>query len=333
MGGARFRRWVLLDDAPEIHHQRALAEVAHQSEVVRDINGGQPHGITHFAASGEDSGAHADVEHRHRLIGDQEARRQHQRTSQHDALQLSATQLVRIAVEVAFTVGEMDAAEGLLDAVGMLRLVDAGIDQRLGDGAIDGEAWVERVERILEDKLGWRRKPRSSSPARSASAAPSKEIVPAVGSMSFSIRRRAGLAAARLAHNRYGVARTDVKAYAVECVHGRPLAAHDLRPASASPEVLYDVAKFDERAMSRDPVRTDGGKRPRCRAGRREVSVVGAAGDQDRLCRASGHGERAARREATAGQLFTQVGRAAVDRHELERVGQQIGEGVAQAIV
>ena len=58
---------------------------------------------------------------------------EHQGARQHHALQLAAAQLVRVAVEIALEVGQVDAAEGLRHAVGMLGLVDAGVEQRLGD--------------------------------------------------------------------------------------------------------------------------------------------------------------------------------------------------------
>ena len=110
----------VFDDAAEIHHQGALAEVTHQREVVGDVDGAQAHGVAHLAHQGQDAGAHADIEHRHRLVGHQEARRQHQSARQHDALQLAAAQLVRILVEIALEVGQVDAAERRGDAVGVL---------------------------------------------------------------------------------------------------------------------------------------------------------------------------------------------------------------------
>ena len=96
---------------------------------------------------------------------------------------------MRILVEIAIEVGQVDAAEGRRHAVGMLGVVDAGIDQRLGHRAIDGEARVERVERVLEDELGLAPEGAQRLAVRPASATPSKAIEPAVGSASFSIRR------------------------------------------------------------------------------------------------------------------------------------------------
>jgi hypothetical protein len=60
--------------------------MADQREVVADVDGGQAHCVAHLAHQGEDAGAHADVEHRHRLVGDQEARRQDEGSREHDAL-------------------------------------------------------------------------------------------------------------------------------------------------------------------------------------------------------------------------------------------------------
>jgi hypothetical protein len=39
---------------------------------------------------------------------------------------------VRVAVETALQVGQVDAAEGAGDAVGVLGLVDAGVEERRG---------------------------------------------------------------------------------------------------------------------------------------------------------------------------------------------------------
>ena len=66
----------VLNHGAEIHHDRALAEIAHQGEVVTDIDGGQSHALAHLAHQGENARAHADIQHRDRLIGHQEARDQ-----------------------------------------------------------------------------------------------------------------------------------------------------------------------------------------------------------------------------------------------------------------
>ena len=107
----------------------------------------------------------------------------------------------------------MDAAEGRGDAVGVLGLVDAGIEQRLGDGAIDGEARVERIERILEHEL------RLAAEGAQALAGQAGQRCAVEGD---GARRRLGelqhqaaergLAAARFAHDGDGVARADVEA-------------------------------------------------------------------------------------------------------------------------
>ena len=83
--------------------------------------------------------------------------------------------------------------------------------------------------------------------------------------------------------------------------------------------------------MSRDPMRLCGGCRPR-RRGRQAERWSSRCRRRSAVSpRAGGLGERAARREAAAGQRLAQVGRAAADRHQLQRVRQQVGEGVAQA--
>ena len=135
----------------------------------------------------------------------------------------------------------MDAAEAPSHAVRMLGLVDAGIEQRLGDGAIDREARVERIERVLEHELRLRGGRRAGArPSARRARAPSKAMVPAVGSVSFSISRPSVVlpqpdSPTMAIASPAPMSRLD----AVERVHGRVLAAHDLaqrarRPGSAS---------------------------------------------------------------------------------------------------
>ena len=137
----------------------------------------------------------------------------------------------------------MDAAEGGRDAVGMLGAVDAGIDQRLGHRAIDGEARIERVERVLEDEL--RLAPEIAQPlaveAGQRHAVEDDRARRRLGELQQQAAER-GLAAARFAHDGDGVAGAQVEAHAVERVHGRVLAAHDLAQRARDGEVFYDVA-------------------------------------------------------------------------------------------
>jgi hypothetical protein len=54
-----------------------------------------PRSLAQLGQQVEDLGADADVEHRHRLIGQQQGRLQHQRAGDHHPLALATGELVR----------------------------------------------------------------------------------------------------------------------------------------------------------------------------------------------------------------------------------------------
>ena len=60
----------LLDHAAEIHDERAFAHVADQREIMADIDRGEAELVARLAQQVEDARAHRDVEHRDRLVGD-----------------------------------------------------------------------------------------------------------------------------------------------------------------------------------------------------------------------------------------------------------------------
>jgi hypothetical protein len=86
----QFRRRPVFDDLAAIHHHRARAHITHQGDVVRNVDRGQAESIAHLPQHVQNAGAHTDVQHRHRLIGDDEVWIEDQRARQHDALQLPA---------------------------------------------------------------------------------------------------------------------------------------------------------------------------------------------------------------------------------------------------
>ena len=63
-----------LDDAAEIHHDDALAEMAHHAEVVRDEHEGEPAPLPQLLEQHQDLRLHADVERRDRLVGEDRGR-------------------------------------------------------------------------------------------------------------------------------------------------------------------------------------------------------------------------------------------------------------------
>src|SRR5262249_5230049 len=107
---------------------------------------------------------------------------------------------------------------------------------------------IERVEGVLEDEL------RLPAEGPELVAAELCQIVtveadrPAgrLGELQHEAAER-GLAAARFAHDRHGIACGDVEADAIERPHDRGLASHQLAERAADREMLGDVAELYER--------------------------------------------------------------------------------------
>ena len=103
-----------LDELPEVHHRDAVAEVLHGREVVRDEQAREAELRLQRPEEVEDGRLDRDVERRHGLVRDQQARRDAERAGQADALALPARELVRVAV--AELGAQADRVEELDDA-------------------------------------------------------------------------------------------------------------------------------------------------------------------------------------------------------------------------
>ena len=86
-----------LDDAAEIHHGDAVADMRDHADVVRHEQQGQPEFALQVVEQVEHLGADRHVERRDRLVGDDDLRRERQRARDAEALALAAGQFVRIA--------------------------------------------------------------------------------------------------------------------------------------------------------------------------------------------------------------------------------------------
>jgi hypothetical protein len=95
-----------LDDAPLVHDRDMVGHVAHDAEVVSDQQHRHAALALQAAQELQDLRLHRHVECRRRLVGDQQIRVVGQRHGDHDALALSARQLVRIALKPAFRIGD-----------------------------------------------------------------------------------------------------------------------------------------------------------------------------------------------------------------------------------
>ena len=92
----------------------AVGDVAHDVQVVRDEDVGEPELALQVLEQVEDLRLHRDVERRDRLVADDQLRVDRERAGDADALALAAGELVREAVVVLRV--EADDLEQLLDA-------------------------------------------------------------------------------------------------------------------------------------------------------------------------------------------------------------------------
>ena len=87
-----------LDDAAEIHHRDALAEMPHDRQIVRDEQVGQAEALAQILEQIDDLRLDRDVERRDRLVADDEFRLERQSARDPDALALAARHFVRVAI-------------------------------------------------------------------------------------------------------------------------------------------------------------------------------------------------------------------------------------------
>ena len=87
-----------LDDAAQVHHRDAVADVAHHGQVVRDEEIGQAQPLLQVHQHVHHLRLDRHVEGRDRLVADHQAGLQRQRPRDRDALALPAGELVRIAL-------------------------------------------------------------------------------------------------------------------------------------------------------------------------------------------------------------------------------------------
>ena len=141
-----------LDELPEVHHRDAVAEELHRREVVRDEQAREAELLLQRPEEVEDRCLDGDVERRHRLVGDQQARRDAERPRQADPLALPARELVRVAV--AKLGAQADRVEELDDAPVERRPAGEPVQpQRLADDLAARHPRVQRGVGVLEDDV------------------------------------------------------------------------------------------------------------------------------------------------------------------------------------
>jgi hypothetical protein len=134
----------LLDDPAQVHDRDAVGEVGRGREVVGDHEDAEVGLLAQPGQQGQDPGPYRHVQHRRRLVGDQQLRLQHQAGGDGDPLALAARQLVRVAVEVQVRRGQPRPFQRIPGALAALGAVtDAVDDERLLHGGADPEPGVE----------------------------------------------------------------------------------------------------------------------------------------------------------------------------------------------
>ena len=154
----------VLDDPAQVHDGDPVGEMGGRGQVVGDHQDAHPL-LAQPVQERQDARPHRDVQHRHRLVGDQQLGVEHQAGGDRDALALPAGQLVRVAVDEELGRRQPGALQRLphLGLALLLAARDPVDEQRLFDRVADREA---RVERLVRDPG------RSSGSRAGAAAAP-----------------------------------------------------------------------------------------------------------------------------------------------------------------
>ena len=137
---------------PQVHHRHAIAQIAHDRQVVRDEQQGQPELAPQGCDQIEDLRAKRHVQSGDRLIGDDQRRPDHHRAGDGDPLPLASRELVSVAAGIIC--GQPDRLQHLpyLLAAGLARALPMDL-QRLGDRLPYPHARVQGRTGILEDHL------------------------------------------------------------------------------------------------------------------------------------------------------------------------------------
>src|SRR5436190_5637399 len=145
-------RCAALDDFSVTQHDHLVGQCPHHLEIVADEEIGQPMALLQIAQQVDDLRLHAHVERRGRLVEHDEARLQHQRAGDRDALALAAGEFVRVAL--ARRRIEPDLAQCIVDHARALGLAADIVDlEAFADDLRHRHARAERAVGVLEDDL------------------------------------------------------------------------------------------------------------------------------------------------------------------------------------
>jgi hypothetical protein len=150
--GEERRRGPHLHDFPEIHDRDTVADVLHETKIVRDEEVRQLQPLLKIHQQIDHLRLNGHVERRHRLVENDERRIEGERARKADALPLTAAELVRVALEVCRV--QADELEQLADAAATLvSIAEAVNDQRFLDDLTCPHPRVQRRVWVLKDDL------------------------------------------------------------------------------------------------------------------------------------------------------------------------------------
>src|SRR3954470_4890868 len=235
----------VLDDLAEVHDGYPVRDVSDDREVVRHEEVRETERLLELDEQVEHLRLDRDVERRHRFVGDDELRPQHERPRDADPLALAAAELVRVAPHRLRA--ESDAIERVGDAGRALVPRHPVDSEALAYEVAYAHARIERAHGVLEDDLhvaALRLQPRALE-AREVLALDRDR---AGGRLDETQQRAAErrLAAARLAHEAESLAAANLEVDAVDGVHLPDGAAKQSR---AEGEVLDHTLRLEENAV------------------------------------------------------------------------------------
>src|SRR5215471_11631856 len=142
-----------LDDAAEIHHRDACADVLDDRQIVRDEEIGQPELLLQVFQQIDDLRLDRYVERRDGLVAHDQLRRYGEGARDADALPLPARKFVRVTVHMIGV--EPHRFEQLDNAAleSLPRAREAVDDERLADNRADRHARIERGVGVLKNDL------------------------------------------------------------------------------------------------------------------------------------------------------------------------------------
>ena len=198
--------WSNFHDPPKIHHSYPVGDRIDDTQVMRDEQVGKAEAILQILQQVQDLRPDRHVERRDRLVEHDEAGLEGDGAGDPDPLPLAAGELVRIARGGSrFQAHRAQQRVDPRSALGPR--AHAVHDERLQQAAANGEPWVQRGHRILEDEL-------HVAPQATQRVAPERQHV-LTGEADAPVARldqpqhrsgRAGFAATRLANDRQRLA-------------------------------------------------------------------------------------------------------------------------------